>query len=248
MIDLMHVGFAYKENIPVLQDVDLHIEAGESVGLVGANGAGKSTLMKLLVGLLSASEGEVRVCGKNVDKKSLPEIRRRIGYVFQDADNQLFMSTVYEDIAFGPLNYGLSKEEADAKARAAMEQTGTTHLKDQPVYQMSGGEKRLVSIATILAMEPDCILMDEPEAALDPRNRRRLIELLRALRPAKLIASHDLDMILDTCDRTVLMSHGRIVADGPTLKILTDKRLLEENDLELPLRLQTYDERGVDHE
>ncbi len=243
MIDLSHVGFAYKENIPVLQDVDLHIEAGESVGLIGANGAGKSTLMKLLVGLLRASEGEVKVCGRPLDKKSLPEIRRRVGYVFQDADNQLFMSTVYEDIAFGPLNYGLSKEEADAKVRAAMEQTGTTHLKDQPIYQMSGGEKRLVSIATILAMEPDCILMDEPEAALDPRNRRRLIELLNTLQPAKLIASHDLDMILDTCTRTILMSHGRIVADGPTQQILRDQKLLEENDLELPLRLQPYEKR-----
>ena len=240
MIDLKNVGFAYKENTPVLQDITLHIDAGTSVGLVGANGAGKSTLMKLMVGLISPSEGRVEVGGKTVEKKNLPEIRRKVGYVFQDADNQLFMSTVYEDIAFGPLNYGLSREEADTRVQAAMEQTGTTHLKDQPVYQMSGGEKRLVSIATILAMEPDCILMDEPEAGLDPRNRRRLIELLNSLSPAKLIACHDLDLIMDTCERTVLMSHGMIVADGPTESILRDEKLLKENDLELPLRLQTY--------
>lgn len=241
MIDLNQVGFAYKENIPVLQDISLYIEASASVGLVGANGAGKSTLMKLLVGLLKPTSGQVRICGLHVEKKNLAEIRRRIGYVFQDADNQLFMSTVYEDIAFGPLNYGLPKEEVERKVLAAMEQTGTTHLKDQPVYQMSGGEKRLVSIATILAMEPDCILMDEPEAALDPRNRRRLIELLKTLKPAKLIASHDLDLILDTCDRVILMSHGRIVADGLAQEILRDEKLLVEHDLELPLRLQPFD-------
>lgn len=241
MIDLNQVGFAYKENIPVLQDISLSIEEGASVGLVGANGAGKSTLMKLLVGLLKPTSGQVQICGLDVEKKNLAEIRRRIGYVFQDADNQLFMSTVYEDIAFGPLNYGLPKEEVERKVQAAMEQTGTTHLKDQPVYQMSGGEKRLVSIATILAMEPDCILMDEPEAALDPRNRRRLIELLKTLKPAKLIASHDLDLILDTCDRVILMSHGRIVADGPAQEILRDEKLLVEHDLELPLRLQPFD-------
>ncbi len=241
MIDLNQVGFAYKENIPVLQDISLSIEEGASVGLVGANGAGKSTLMKLLVGLLKPTSGQVRICGLDVEKKNLAEIRRRIGYVFQDADNQLFMSTVYEDIAFGPLNYGLPKEEVERKVQAAMEQTGTTHLKDQPVYQMSGGEKRLVSIATILAMEPDCILMDEPEAALDPRNRRRLIELLKTLKPAKLIASHDLDLILDTCDRVILMSHGRIVADGLAQEILRDEKLLVEHDLELPLRLQPFD-------
>lgn len=241
MIELNQVGFAYKENIPVLQDISLSIEAGASVGLVGANGAGKSTLMKLLVGLLKPTSGQMQICGLNVEKKNLAEIRRRIGYVFQDADNQLFMSTVYEDIAFGPLNYGLPKEEVERKVQAAMEQTGTTHLKDQPVYQMSGGEKRLVSIATILAMEPDCILMDEPEAALDPRNRRRLIELLKNLKPAKLIASHDLDLIWDTCDRVILMSHGRIVADGPAQEILRDEKLLVEHDLELPLRLQPFD-------
>lgn len=241
MIDLNQVGFAYKENIPVLKDISLSIEEGASVGLVGANGAGKSTLMKLLVGLLKPTSGQVQICGLNVEKKNLAEIRRRIGYVFQDADNQLFMSTVYEDIAFGPLNYGLSREEVERKVQAAMEQTGTTHLKDQPVYQMSGGEKRLVSIATILAMEPDCILMDEPEAALDPRNRRRLIELLKTLKPAKLIASHDLDLILDTCDRVILMSHGQIVADGLAQEILRDEKLLVEHDLELPLRLQPFD-------
>ena len=241
MIDLNQVGFAYKENIPVLKDISLSIEEGASVGLVGANGAGKSTLMKLLVGLLKPTSGQVQICGLNVEKKNLAEIRRRIGYVFQDADNQLFMSTVYEDIAFGPLNYGLSRDEVERKVQAAMEQTGTTHLKDQPVYQMSGGEKRLVSIATILAMEPDCILMDEPEAALDPRNRRRLIELLKTLKPAKLIASHDLDLILDTCDRVILMSHGQIVADGLAQEILRDEKLLVEHDLELPLRLQPFD-------
>ena len=239
MIQLENVSFGYLKDTKVLEDISFSLERGESVGLVGANGAGKSTLLKLLVGLVDRYEGTALVGGLSLEKKNLPAIRAKTGFVFQDSDSQLFNNTVYDDIAFAPRNYGFSAEEVDEKVRSAMEKTGTTYLKDKPVYQMSGGEKRLVSIATILSMEPELILMDEPEAALDPRNRRRLIHLLNELTPAKLIASHDLDMIMDTCKRTVLMSGGRIVADGPTEEILRDRELLENNGLELPLRLQS---------
>ena len=241
MIRLDHVSFHYSNGPQVLKSICLSLEQGESVGLVGANGAGKSTLLKLLVGLVSGFEGEVKVAGLSMDKKDLAGIRAKVGYVFQDSDSQLFNNTVYDEIAFGPRNYGLSEEEVKKRVDEAMEKTGTAYLKDKPVYQMSGGEKRLVSIATILSMEPELILMDEPEAALDPRNRRRLIGLLKGLQPAKLIASHDLDMIMDTCERTILMHQGAIVADGPTDKILRDKELLESHDMELPLRLQNLE-------
>ncbi len=238
MIRAEHLYFSYDQETPILQDLSFSIEKGETVGLVGANGAGKSTLLKLLVGLAGGYEGRLQVGGLAVEKKNLPAIRAKIGYVFQDADSQLFMNTVYDDLAFGPRNYGFSAEEVEARVQRAMEETGTQHLRNKPIYQMSGGEKRLVAIATILAMEPEVILMDEPEASLDPRNRRRLIRLLNELTPARFIASHDLDMILDTCSRVILMSHGTIAADGPAREILTDRALLEAHDLELPLRLQ----------
>lgn len=238
MIQTEHLGFSYPQGEKVLQDLSFGIRPGEAVGLVGANGAGKSTLLKLLVGLVSGYEGQVRVLGMPLEKKNLAAIRARAGYVFQDADSQLFTHTVYDDIAFAPRNYGYSKEEVEERAARAMEKTGTAYLRDKPVYQMSGGEKRLVSIATILSMDPELILMDEPEAALDPRNRRRLIRLLHELPQTRIIASHDLDMILDTCSRVILMGKGRIAADGPAEQILTDRKLLETYDLELPLSMQ----------
>jgi cobalt/nickel transport system ATP-binding protein len=147
------------------------------------------------------------------------------------------MSTAYEDIAFAPRNYGLSEEEVDKRVTQALEMVGITYLKDKQIYKMSGGEKKLVSIATILSMTPDIILMDEPSIALDPRNRRNLIHILNSLDKLKIITSHDLDMILDTCERTILMSEGKIIRDGDTREILSDKELLEANGLELPLSL-----------
>ena len=148
------------------------------------------------------------------------------------------MSTAYEDIAFAPRNYGLPKEEIDARVNHALDAIGIQHLRDKQIYKMSGGEKKLVSIATILSMTPDVILMDEPSIALDPRNRRRLIQLLNSFSQIKIIASHDLDMILETCERTILLSNGKIVCDGLTKEILTNQKLLEENGLELPFCLQ----------
>ena len=234
MIELKNVSFSYEPERPVLRDISLRIDDGEAVGLIGANGAGKSTLMKLMLGLLTPTAGTILVDGLPVEKKNLYEIRRRLGFVLQDSDNQMFMPTVFEDMIFGPLNYMLSRPEAEARADAALEQLGVTELKHRHNHKLSGGEKRMAAIATILAMEPAAILMDEPTAALDPYNRRVVINTINTLSQTKLITSHDLDMILDTCQRVILLSGGKIVADGPAREILTDRALLEAHRMELP--------------
>ena len=237
-IDVDNVSFGYEKGKEILSQISFHASETDSIGIIGANGVGKSTLLKLLVGLYLDYEGSIRVEEIPVEKSTLSQIRSKIGYVFQDSDSQLFMTTVYEDIAFAPRNYGLPESEVQRRVELALRMTGITHLKDKQIYKMSGGEKKLVSIATILSMTPDIILMDEPSIALDPRNRRNLIHILNSFGHLKIIASHDLDLILDTCERTILMANGRIVYDGPTQKILTDKKLLEGNSLELPFCLQ----------
>ena len=237
MITFDNVSFAYETGAPVLRGVSFHIAPGEAVGLIGANGAGKSTIMKLMLGLLPCTEGEIRVDGVRVEKKTLPQIRRTLGFVLQDSDSQMFMPTVYEDMMFAPRNYGLSKEEAEKKVDAVLEQLGLTELKHRHNHKISGGEKRMAAIATILAMEPKAILMDEPSIALDPLNRRIVINAINGMTKTKLIASHDLDMILDTCSRVLLLSGGALAADGSAEDILHDKALLEANRMELPFCL-----------
>ena len=236
MIEFQHVNFAYDKNEYVLHDMSFRIEKGESVGLIGANGAGKSTIMKLLLGLLQG-EGKVLIDGTEVRKETLGEIRARLGFVLQNSDNQMFMPTVYEDMIFGPLNYGLSREEVDRRVDEVLARLHLEDLKHRYNHKISGGEKRMGAIATILAMEPEAILMDEPTSALDPYNRRIVINTIRGLEQTKLIASHDLDLILDTCDRVILISGGRVAADGPAREILSDRELLEANRMELPLSM-----------
>ena len=241
MIELKHVDFSYEKDRPVLRDLSFRIEKGESVGLIGANGAGKSTVMKLLLGLLAPTSGEILVDGVRVEKKTLPEIRRKMGFVLQNSDNQMFMPTVYEDMIFAPLNYGLSRAEAEQKVDAVLEKLGLQKLKHRHNHRISGGEKRMAAIATILAMEPAAVLMDEPSSALDPYNRRLVINTIRELPQTKLITSHDLDMILDTCERVILLSGGGIAADGPADTILRDRALLEAHRMELPFCLMGRD-------
>lgn len=170
-----------------------------------------------------------------LEKKNLKTIRKNVGYVFQDADSQLFMSTVFDDVAFAPRNYGMSEAEVNEKTMEALKVVHIEQLKDKQIYKLSGGEKKLASIATILSTEPDVILMDEPSVALDPKNRRNLINILNQLNQAKIIASHDLNMIMDTCERTILLSDGKVIKDGNTKEILLDKELMEKSGLELPL-------------
>ncbi len=236
-IDVEGLSFSYEGGVPVLQDIGFHVGENEAVGLIGANGVGKSTLLKLLVGLDLGFSGSIRVSEVPLEKRTLPKIREKIGYVFQDADAQLFMTTVGEDVAFAPRNYGLPEDEVEKRVTAALEKVHIPHLRDKAVYKLSGGEKKLASIATILSMTPDIILMDEPSVALDPRNRRNLIHVVNEFDHLKIIASHDLDFIWDTCGRVILMNGGRIIRDGKAEEILSDKELLEENGLELPLSL-----------
>lgn len=237
-VEIESLHFAYSGDVKALQDISFAIHKGETVGLIGANGAGKSTLLKLLVGLLDGYKGRMEVDGLAVEKKNFAQIRAEIGYVFQDSDSQLFLSTVYEDVAFGPRNYGYPEEEVNKRVEAALSKVHLEELKNRHIYRMSGGEKKLVSIATILSMEPEVMLLDEPSLALDPGNRRNLIHILNEIGETKIIASHDLDMIWDTCERTLLLSEGRLVKDGKTRELLKDKELLEANGLELPLRMQ----------
>ena len=238
MIEFRNVTFSYGE-APVVENLSFSIKKGETVGLIGANGAGKSTIMKLMLGLITGS-GEIKVDGLPMNKENLGEIRKKIGFVLQDSDNQMFMPTVYEDMIFGPRNYGLSKEETDRRVDTVLAQLGLQDLKHRHNHKISGGEKRMAAIATILAMEPEMILMDEPSTALDPVNRRTVINTINRLPQTKLIASHDLDMILDTCQRVILLSHGAIAADGDAETILRDKELLEANRMELPFCLQGW--------
>ena len=236
MIEFQHVSFAYEKDRPVLRDLSFRIEKGEAVGLIGANGAGKSSVMKLLLGLMQG-EGKILVDGVEVRKDTLAEIRRKLGFVLQNSDNQMFMPTVYEDMMFAPLNYMLTREEAEARVDAVLARLHLEHLKHCYNHKISGGEKRMAAIATVLAMEPEAVLMDEPTSALDPYNRRIVINTIRELDQTRIITSHDLDMILDTCDRVILLSEGRIVADGKASVLLRDRELLERNRMELPLSI-----------
>lgn len=236
MIEFRNVSFAYEKGSPVVRDLSFSVADGESVGLIGPNGAGKSTVMKLLLGLV-AGEGRILVDGVEVSKANLARVRRKLGFVLQNSDNQMFMPTVYEDMIFAPLNYGLSREETEQRVDRVLARLGIEALKHRHNHRISGGEKRMAAIATVLAMEPEVILMDEPTSALDPCNRRQVINTIRALPQTKIITSHDLDMVLDTCDRVILLAGGTLTADGPAGQILRDRELLEANRLELPFCL-----------
>lgn len=241
MVELDHLTFSYDGNREVLSDISFDLKAGETIGLIGANGAGKSTLLKILAGLLTDYKGQAKIDGLDVNKKNLAAVRKKTGYVFQDSESQLFLSTVYEDVAFGPRNYGCVGKELEEKVMWALKQVHIEELKDRPIYRMSGGQKKLAAIATILSMEPEVILFDEPSVGLDPKNRRNLINIINGISGLKIIASHDLDMIFDTCRRTILIEKGKLICEGETAKILTDQRLLEKSGLELPLSMQKRD-------
>lgn len=235
ILEASGLSFAYPDGTPGLHDVSCRFTHGESVGIVGANGAGKSTLLLHLNGLLLPQSGEVRVGELPVTAGTRAQIHRTVGYVFQDADDQLFMPTVEEDVAFGPLNLGLPAEEVRTRVRAALDAVGAAHLAGRAPYRLSGGEKRAVAIAGVLAMSPSILVLDEPSAGLDPAARRRLIGLLRSFSHTKVIATHDLDLVLDVCSRVLVMREGAVEADGPPTAIFADVELLRRCHLELPL-------------
>jgi cobalt/nickel transport system ATP-binding protein len=221
--------FRYPNGVVGLDGVDLSVADGERVAVLGPNGAGKTTLMLHLNGLL-AGEGALDVAGI----RDVRELRATVGLVFQDPDDQLFMPTVAEDVAFGPLNLGLSRDEVTARMRVALAAVRMSHVEERAPHQLSLGQRRRVAIATVLAMRPRLLVLDEPSANLDPRARRELLEVLDAIDRTMLVVTHDLPFAARLCQRAVILSGGRIVADGPCAEILADEELLAAHDLELP--------------
>ena len=238
MLEIEKLNYAYPDGHQAIRDINLKIEEGESIALVGANGAGKSSLFKLIIGISEIKEGSIKVEELAVGKKTLKDIRRKVGMVFQNPDDQLFMTKVYDDIAFGPRNELLTEEEVEERVVNALEQLGITHLRDRMPHRLSGGEKRVIAIASVLAMNPRLILFDEPTSFLDPQARRNVINTLDSLKMTKIIATHDLDMALDICDRVIILHHGSVFADGTVKDILLDENLLSQCHLELPLCMQ----------
>lgn len=233
-IELRALAHRYADGTPALRGVDLRVAPGEAVAIVGANGAGKSTLLLHLNGLLMPGSGSVHIDGEPVARSTLAAIRNRVGYVFQDSDDQLFMPTVQDDVAFGPLNQRRPAAEVRDRVAAALAAVGASHLGARSPWRLSPGERRRVAIAGVLAMSPAILVLDEPSAGLDPAGRRHLIELLRTLPQTRVVATHDLDLVLDLCPRMVVMHEGRVVADGPAANLLADDDLLQRCRLERP--------------
>lgn len=232
------VHYSYPNGYEALRGISLRITHGEKVALVGVNGAGKSTLLLHTNGLLMPDRGEVILGGITLTRKTLNLVRQSVGLVFQDPDNQLFMPTVEEDVAFGPSNMGLTEEEIESRVVEALEAVGALHLRKKSPYHLSGGQKKSVSIATVLSMEPSVLILDEPTANLDPRARRQTIDLLSRFSHTMLVATHDMEMVWDLCPRTIVMQDGRIVADGATRTVFEDVALLEACGLEQPCRMR----------
>ncbi len=228
------VAFAYPDGHQALFGVDLRIEPGERVALLGPNGAGKTTLVLHLNGILRAGRGRVSVAGLTVDKRNLTEVRRRVGIVFQDPDDQLFMPTVGEDVAFGPRNLGLPESEVAARVTEALRQVGMDGAADRAPHHLSFGQRRRAAVATVLSMHPEILVLDEPSSNLDPAGRRELAEVLEALPVTLLMVTHDLPYALQLCPRSVVLDGGVVVADGPTRTLLADTPLLAAHRLELP--------------
>jgi cobalt/nickel transport system ATP-binding protein len=237
-VEVATLRHLYPDGTVALRDVSFRIMLGESVAIIGANGAGKSTLLLHLNGVLAPTGGEVRINDVPLTKKSLAAVRRSVGMVFQEPDDQLFMPTVHDDVAFGPLNLGLSGEEVERRVRDALERVGIGHLRDKAPYNLSGGEKKRAAIATVLSMAPEVLVMDEPTSGLDPHARRQLMGLIREFHQTRIFTSHDLDMVLELCPRTIVLHEGEVAADGPTLEIFRDADLLTRCRLEKPFSMQ----------
>lgn len=232
-LEVQDLHFSYPDGQKALMGVNLQIAPGEKVALVGPNGAGKSTFMLHLNGILRG-HGLVRVCGMLAEERNLGKVRAALGLVFQDPDDQLFSPTVFEDVAFGPIHMGLGEAEVRRRVSSALAAVGMQQFAERVSYHLSTGEKKRIAIATVLAMDPRILVLDEPTAGLDPRARRSLINLLRSLDLTMLVSTHDLAMIPDLFPRTAIMDGGRIVAEGPSTTLLSDRELLETHGLESP--------------
>lgn len=236
-LEVKELAFAYPDGHQALFGINLKIAAGERVALLGPNGAGKTTFVMHLNGLHAAQHGEVIIDGEVIDteaKESLRAIRGKVGIVFQDPDDQLFMPTVFDDIAFGPQNLGFSGKELEDKVLAALDRVGMSEFKDRPPHHLSFGQRRRVAVATVLAMSPSMLVLDEPSSNLDPASRRELAEILTSLPITMIMVTHDLPFAYELCERSIILAGGEIVADGKTEEILRDSELLKKYRLELP--------------
>jgi cobalt/nickel transport system ATP-binding protein len=236
-IEMSDVRYTYPDGTLALDGIDLVVAEGETVALLGPNGAGKSTLLLHLNGILRALEGVVEVEGMVVGDETVRNVRSRVGMVFQDPDDQLFMTTLYDDVAFGPLNMGLANDEVGRRVHDALHAVGLAQEASRPGQHLSFGQRKCAAIATVLAMRPGVLVLDEPTSNLDPRARREMIALLSGLPATKVVATHDMDMALRLCDRAVIIDGGRVVADGPAVEIMADAELLESHGLEVPAML-----------
>jgi cobalt/nickel transport system ATP-binding protein len=242
VLNVRGLAYAYPDGHQALYGIDLHVHQGERVALLGPNGAGKTTLVLHLNGILAPGAGTVAVSGLPVTKEHLREVRRRVGVVFQDPDDQLFMGSVRADVAFGPANLGIRGAELDHRVMTALEAVGMADFVDRPPHHLSFGQRRRVAVATVLAMEPEILVLDEPSSNLDPASRRELADILRSLDVTLLMVTHDLPYALELCPRSVVLSDGTVVADGPTYDVLTDEALMRAHRLELPFG---FDPRAV---
>lgn len=233
VLEIDHLSFSYHDGHQALRDINLNINAGESVGLIGPNGAGKSTLLLHLNGIIQ-SNGSVKVLGMPVKGNNLKSIRSKIGMVFQDPNDQLFSPTVFDDVAFGPLNMGLPSEEVRQRVFQALNSVDMSSYEDRSSHHLSTGEMKRISIATVLSMSTEILVLDEPTSNLDHRSKQSLIRLLKQLPMTKIIATHDLDIVRILCERTILLDEGRVVADGPTEEIMSDACLLQTHGMASP--------------
>ena len=232
-IDIRDLRFSYPDGTPALDGIYLSISRGESVAIVGPNGAGKSTLLLHLNGILRG-EGQISILGLAMDTKNLRDIRRLVGVVFQDPEDQLFLNSVAQDVAFGPSNLGLETGDIAVRVREALEAVGMQDSEERSSHHLSFGQKKRVAVATVLSMRPEILVLDEPTSNLDPKSRRRLIDIVDQLPATKIVVTHDLPVALELCERTVIIDKGRVAADGPTVDLLCDAELLAAHDLELP--------------
>lgn len=241
VIEIRDLGYRYPDGTVALSDVNLHIHQGERVALLGPNGAGKTTLILHMNGIHQPQTGTVAVSGYPVTDDNMMDIRRQVGIVFQDPDDQLFMPSVREDVAFGPANLGLTGDELDERVNAALAAVEVTDLADRPPNHLSFGQKRRVAIAGVMAMQPEILILDEPTSNLDPASRNDLTDILESLDVTQLLVTHDLLYALEICERSLIIDGGRLVADGPTREILGDSELLAAHRLGLPVGLRIDD-------
>jgi len=248
LIRLSDVRFSYNGQGEFFKGISLEVYPGERLAIVGAAGSGKTTLFHIIMGLNAIDSGRIEVAGREIARaEHFDHVRRKVGFLFQDSEDQLFCPTVAEDVAFGPLNLGKSVEEAERIVASTLEQLGISEVAGRVTHELSGGQKRLVALATVVAMDPEVLLLDEPTTSLDPRAKRALVAILNKIGRTQVVASHDMEFVRATCRRVVVLDNGRVAASGPTDEILSDGELMFRNGLEVPYSLGLIDHGTHDH-